>query len=381
MREPGSDLIEAYFKDIRHEVLAPAEVHRLLVKIKAGDLAARDKLIRHNLRLVVGRAVKALKKYHAVAPSFTLLDFIGAGNEGLLVAVDKFDLSYKNKFATYAVWWIDQRMRKLLAQEGRTQHYMEIWHKLQWFRYDFFKVNGTWPSLLEQVRATGLSKEVIAHLTSVMHAYSLDSRSGPQNKGSSKGPEDPGDFEMLTRQHLSQESPEAEALRDLANHQLAKELHEFFLSCSDRDLAILKQRVFAKRDVATLKELGKAFQRTRESIRLYEDSILERLKERARKVWLVHCVKQGATFARALEIYEQGLAPASRTVQPDPLLEAQLVAIESNAAMTSPEPKLKVAVCVSPAITPGEQNVQEPATTKTSAFDLLAQLAKLFKVT
>ena len=55
MREPGSDLIEAYFKDIRHEVLAPAEVHRLLVKIKAGDLAARDKLIRHNLRLVVGR--------------------------------------------------------------------------------------------------------------------------------------------------------------------------------------------------------------------------------------------------------------------------------------------------------------------------------------
>lgn len=65
---------------------------------------AREKLINHNLKLVV----YITKKYYVFCKSLEILDVIQEGNMGLMRAVDKFIPSKGYKFCTYAYWWIKQ---------------------------------------------------------------------------------------------------------------------------------------------------------------------------------------------------------------------------------------------------------------------------------
>ena len=64
--------------------------------LRAGDGSAREKLIRHNLRLVAHVA----KKYYAQPGDQE--DLISIGTIGLMKAVDTFDSTRKARFSTYA---------------------------------------------------------------------------------------------------------------------------------------------------------------------------------------------------------------------------------------------------------------------------------------
>ena len=64
--------------------------------LRAGDQSAREKLIRHNLRLVAHVA----KKYYAQPTEQE--DLISIGTIGLMKAVDTFDTTRKARFSTYA---------------------------------------------------------------------------------------------------------------------------------------------------------------------------------------------------------------------------------------------------------------------------------------
>lgn len=88
------------------------EKHHLLKK--KGDICSKEIMIKSNLRLVV----KIAKKYkNAVLP---LIDLIHEGNIGLMRAVEKFDaIKYKNKFSTYAGYWIRQSIIKSLKNKKR----------------------------------------------------------------------------------------------------------------------------------------------------------------------------------------------------------------------------------------------------------------------
>lgn len=69
--------------------------------MKNGDMAARDKLIRHNLRLVA----HIVKKYYA--SSTDQEDLISIGTIGLIKAVNSFDNTKGARFATYAARCIE----------------------------------------------------------------------------------------------------------------------------------------------------------------------------------------------------------------------------------------------------------------------------------
>ena len=71
---------------------------------------AFDKLYCSNLKLVVYTARDYMKNY-------SLLDLISVGNEGLIVAINKFDISLGYKFSTYATWWIWQAIRKFVIEQ------------------------------------------------------------------------------------------------------------------------------------------------------------------------------------------------------------------------------------------------------------------------
>jgi len=108
------NILSMYLKDINKvSLLSRDEETDLALKAKAGDKAAKDKIVNANLRFVVNVA----KKYQN--HGLDLPDLISEGNIGLLTAVDRFDVSKGYHFISYAVWWIRQSILKAICEKSR----------------------------------------------------------------------------------------------------------------------------------------------------------------------------------------------------------------------------------------------------------------------
>jgi RNA polymerase nonessential primary-like sigma factor len=114
-RATDADPTRLYLKEIEVSPLLTAEEEvyysRLALK---GDIAARDKMIECNLRLVVKIARRYMNR------GLALLDLIEEGNLGLIRAVEKFDPERGFRFSTYATWWIRQTIERGLMNQTRT---------------------------------------------------------------------------------------------------------------------------------------------------------------------------------------------------------------------------------------------------------------------
>jgi RNA polymerase primary sigma factor len=99
----------------RWPLLTPNEEAELAKRIERGDLAAKERMINSNLRLVVSLA----RKYQGVG-DLSLLDLIQEGILGLIRAVEKFDWRKGFRFSTYATLWIRQAIQRGLADRGRS---------------------------------------------------------------------------------------------------------------------------------------------------------------------------------------------------------------------------------------------------------------------
>jgi RNA polymerase primary sigma factor len=109
-----SATIEKYFNEIaKVPLLTPQEEVELARRIKQGDQAALEKIVKANLRFVVSVA----KQYHH--SKMPLNDLINEGNVGLIKAAKMFDETKGFKFISYAVWWIRQSIMEALANHSR----------------------------------------------------------------------------------------------------------------------------------------------------------------------------------------------------------------------------------------------------------------------
>lgn len=108
------DVLAIYLKEInRIPLLSHEEEIKLAEEAQSGSKAAKDKLVKSNLRFVVNVA----KKYQN--RGLDLTDLISEGNIGLMTAVDKFDVSKGYHFISYAVWWIRQSISKAVSEKVR----------------------------------------------------------------------------------------------------------------------------------------------------------------------------------------------------------------------------------------------------------------------
>lgn len=110
-----ADVTQVYLNDLgRRPLLSPEEEQTFSRAARAGDFLARQKMIEHNLRLVVNIAKSYINR------GVPLLDLIEEGNLGLMHALDKFEPERGFRFSTYATWWIRQNVERAIMNQSRT---------------------------------------------------------------------------------------------------------------------------------------------------------------------------------------------------------------------------------------------------------------------
>ncbi len=113
--DPTLDSLQLLLREAgRYRLLTPAEEIELAKRIEKGDLAAKDRMINSNLRLVVSNA----RRYQG--QGLALGDLIQEGMLGLIRAVEKFDWRKGFRFSTYATLWIRQAIQRGLENTSRT---------------------------------------------------------------------------------------------------------------------------------------------------------------------------------------------------------------------------------------------------------------------
>ncbi|CAN5585006.1 RNA polymerase sigma factor RpoS [soil metagenome] len=110
----SSDTLTMYLREVRRtELFTPDEEFEVATRARAGDFAARQSMIEHNLRLVVSIARSYLNR------GVPMADLIEEGNLGLMHAIEKFEPQRGFRFSTYATWWIRQSVERAVMNQGR----------------------------------------------------------------------------------------------------------------------------------------------------------------------------------------------------------------------------------------------------------------------
>jgi RNA polymerase primary sigma factor len=214
-----------YAEQLLHETipskhpLTDAYRQELAAIVHDGD-AARDHMIRANLRLVVSVARKLSGR------GLPFLDVIQEGNLGLIRAVEKFDYAKGFKFSTYATWWIRQSIQRGLAEQTRTVrlpvHVSETVAKLHRIDRDLQRLLGRDPTVEEISEEMGLPVARVVELRRISRdPLSLDTPIGDEGESNIGELIEDDDViqasELVERQALTQE------LRTLLNSLPSRE--------------------------------------------------------------------------------------------------------------------------------------------------------------
>jgi RNA polymerase primary sigma factor len=267
-RSRGSDSVqsplETYLREINETPLLTADQEKSLArKVQVGDHAARDQMVRANLRLVVNIA----REY--TAKGLALQDLIEEGNLGLLRAVEGFDPTMNTRFSTYASYWIKQSIKRALVNTAKTiripAYMVELLAKWRRSTNRLNDILARTPTHEEIARALDLPVKKLGIVKKAILVNAATPQTDQTDDGWSLGEmiEDertkPPDLEMIDADNM-------------------KHVFDLLGRMDQREATVLKMRFgLEEQEPRTLKEIGEALGLTRERVRQIESEALGKL--------------------------------------------------------------------------------------------------------
>lgn len=272
LKSDDDSLLNSYLRKISNYPTLSASEEKEVAKLsKEGDLEARKKLVKANLKLVITIARKAI--HIAKIP---MIDLIQEGNLGLMIAVEKFNWKLGYKFSTYASWWIKQAMFKAISEQA---HCMKIPVYIQETLSKFSKIKTEMERQYNcQVKTDDVAKKMdisADKIDAYLSAYSktISIEGGFDN-------ENDKDKDMNIADILEDEK--SCVYSSVEFEYLKKDIETVVSVLKDREREVVRMRYglgnFAKR---TLEEIGNIYGVTKECIRQTELRALKKMRTSA----------------------------------------------------------------------------------------------------
>ncbi len=182
--------LQIYDREINHKSILTSDKEKELAREKdKGSLQARNELVEKNLRLVRHLARSFSRSYDLTTEEYE--ELIQYGNEGLIIAANKFD-DRGFRFSTFSSWWMRQTMRRALAKPGLLRNDKHIPFRLMilkgqipFYSQEFKVSNGREPSRDELIDyicdGTTHKREIIESVVDVrLMTESLDKPLNPE---------------------------------------------------------------------------------------------------------------------------------------------------------------------------------------------------------
>ena len=272
--ELGNPLSQ-YFAEIERLPEPTKEyLEALWKKAKKGNGAAKKKLAEFNLKLVLPVARKYIRR------NIALLDLIEEGNIGLMKAIEKFNPKKNVKFSTYAMYWIDQHVRRAVEEHSKTIRIPpHTWDSLRKWVKNWEQLHsnlGRSPTLSEMTQKLRISpKQGMDLMSTIEISHGLSSLDTPIDE----------DGELFVKDVISDKTSQTPEVL-IGTLRFKDELIQALNKMNPRDSKILKLRYgLAGSKKLTLDEVGKKMKISRERVRQIQKRALYQLK------WIAHKMK------------------------------------------------------------------------------------------
>ena len=140
-------------------LLTKEEKEELFIKIKQGDIEARQVFINGNLRLVLS----VIQRFYGRGENAD--DLFQVGCVGLIKAIDNFDINQGVQFSTYAVPMIIGEVKRYLRDNNSirvSRSIRDLAYKALQFKEKYLREKGKEPTIEEIAKELDVDKESIA---------------------------------------------------------------------------------------------------------------------------------------------------------------------------------------------------------------------------